>query len=47
MLQSLNKMNINYKMLFPDLEGAAKHVLLSLSVPRYLPTRRESETSDF
>ncbi|RAP36826.1 hypothetical protein DID80_04945 [Candidatus Marinamargulisbacteria bacterium SCGC AAA071-K20] len=31
----LNKMNINYKTLFPDLDGAAKHVLMGTRINGY------------
>lgn len=37
MLQSLNRMNINYNALFPDIDGAAKHVNMTAQIPKYSP----------
>ena len=34
-LRMLNMMNVNHERLFPDLEGAAQHANMALSVPRY------------
>jgi len=34
-LKSLNRMNINHSTLFPDLDGASRHINLSLDIPYY------------
>ena len=34
-LRTLNRMNINHRSLFPDVEGSAKFCNMRLSVPEY------------
>lgn len=38
LLHALNRMNIHYASLFPNIDGAAKYVNMSMEIPKYIGT---------